>query len=119
MLKEQAQKKADKRKKKKKNQAEKSKQKKEEEKQKQEQEKVEKELQSIQQAQQQRMSVMTDRERRALAAEMRVSGGSKLCDHCGKQLPLVPFERLHFKYCTTACVVAHKKKLEGTQLVMV
>jgi hypothetical protein len=57
---------------------------------------------------------MSEREKRALAAERRLAamtGKSDCCAWCGKQLITVPFERLNFKYCTTTCVVQHKAEL--------
>lgn len=58
---------------------------------------------------------MSEREKRALAAEKRIAaaqGNVKLCEFCKKPLPLVPFSRLDFQYCTTKCLIAHKKELE-------
>ncbi|GAM20943.1 hypothetical protein SAMD00019534_041180 [Acytostelium subglobosum LB1] len=60
-------------------------------------------------------SMLTDRERRALAAEQRFGGtGSSLrrCTHCQMTIMGTPFERLTFNYCSTSCVVAHKKQME-------
>jgi multidrug efflux pump subunit AcrA (membrane-fusion protein) len=65
-----------------------------------------------------KLMTMSEREKRALAAERRIaamSGSADICAWCGKQLVTVPFERLNFKYCTTACVVSHKNQLEGKQ----
>uniref|UniRef100_A0A6U2FIA4 Vms1-associating treble clef domain-containing protein n=1 Tax=Hemiselmis andersenii TaxID=464988 RepID=A0A6U2FIA4_HEMAN len=62
-------------------------------------------------------AALSERERRALAAERRLGVGPTAspifsCDNCGKQSTGgAPFERLAFKYCSTACVVAHKKAL--------
>lgn len=69
---------------------------------------------------------MSDREKRALAAEKRllatkgtlsnllhtcllVTGVITTCEYCKNEIIGVPFERLEFKYCSTKCVVGHKK----------
>ena len=58
---------------------------------------------------------MSEREKRAYAAELRLAGATavKKCDNCGTALTMVPFERLTFKYCSTKCVMEHKKTLEA------
>jgi len=58
---------------------------------------------------------MSEREKRALAAENRFAatlGKSRPCDFCGVPLTMVPFERLEFKYCTVECVHKHMDKLD-------
>jgi hypothetical protein len=89
------------------------------------------------------VSGLSDREKRAQAAELRLlamvtaypppppplrftrshsfaaphctpqKGSGAKCDHCSKPLVRVPFERLNFKYCTITCLQAHKAKTEG------
>ena len=62
-------------------------------------------------------ATMTERERRALAAEKRLGVTPTLsptfvCENCKKpSCGSSPFERLGYKYCSTACVVEHKKVL--------
>eukprot|EP01119_Soliformovum_irregulare_P014473 TRINITY_DN3958_c1_g1_i1.p1 TRINITY_DN3958_c1_g1~~TRINITY_DN3958_c1_g1_i1.p1 ORF type:complete len:618 (+),score=224.98 TRINITY_DN3958_c1_g1_i1:21-1874(+) len=99
----------EKKKKKKKAQAEKVKQKKIEEiEEKKIQEKVEEEKKIVQE-QKAREAKMTDREKRALAAERRLGMGSgKTCAMCQGGLPLVPFERSDFQYCSMKCLAAHR-----------
>lgn len=62
-----------------------------------------------------RIAGMSEREKRAYAAEMRLAGASAVrkCDNCGADLTMVPFERLTYKYCSTKCVLEHKKALES------
>jgi len=57
------------------------------------------------------MEKMTDREKRAFAAESRMPTAPK-CFQCQTNLPIVPFERLKYKYCTIACLQIHMKILE-------
>ncbi|KYQ88554.1 hypothetical protein DLAC_11283 [Tieghemostelium lacteum] len=55
-------------------------------------------------------SKLTDREKRALAAESRSNPLlAKKCDNCNQNIPGVPFERLTYKYCSVACVKSHKQ----------
>jgi len=55
---------------------------------------------------------LPERERRALAMEARMKSKANVCRWCGKSIEnLTPFERLSFKYCSTDCVVAHKREL--------
>jgi len=57
---------------------------------------------------------LNEREKRALAAERRfttLTTSSILCGFCKKNFSSVPFDRLTFKYCSTACVMSHKKEL--------
>ena len=69
--------------------------------------------------QQLRSRQLTARERCLLAAEVRLAAesGSRgcfsgKCDCCETGLDgLVPFERLHFKYCSVSCVREHKYSL--------
>lgn len=58
---------------------------------------------------------MSDREKRALAAERRMKGGAPECDNCGKEIKIEPFERYSFKYCSSECVVEHKRVLDTLQ----
>jgi len=58
---------------------------------------------------------MSEREKRALAAETRFAttqGKTQLCDFCSVPLTMVPFERLEYKYCTLECVRKHMDELE-------
>jgi len=58
---------------------------------------------------------MSEREKRALAAETRYAntiGKTRPCDFCGVQLTMVPFERLDYKYCTVECVRKHMDVLD-------
>eukprot|EP01087_Luapelamoeba_hula_P013788 TRINITY_DN3968_c3_g1_i1.p4 TRINITY_DN3968_c3_g1~~TRINITY_DN3968_c3_g1_i1.p4 ORF type:complete len:133 (+),score=53.20 TRINITY_DN3968_c3_g1_i1:175-573(+) len=70
---------------------------------------------------------MSDRERRAYAAEQRArvqqsvqssssssSSGGAECEWCGKPMGpnVVPYSRLTYKYCSMPCVTEHKKTLE-------
>jgi len=59
-----------------------------------------------------KMKNMSDREKRALAAEKRLMASKGVilkCEQCKNEIAGVPFERLEFKYCTTKCVLEHKK----------
>lgn len=65
---------------------------------------------------------LSEREKRALAAEKRFAqqlaskqtGTTSSCQWCCASLDLlVPFERLSFKYCSTACVKAHRLDIES------
>jgi hypothetical protein len=117
------QKRAEKKKQKKKQQLQRAKQKKQEDEEKKkkeeeelrikrEKEAAEKEAAAIERARQEKMKNMTEREKRALAAENRLKGAEN-CANCGKALTgLVPFERLIYKYCTTQCVLQHRRKME-------
>lgn len=67
---------------------------------------------------------LSDREKRALAAEKRFAqqqaakqaGITSSCAWCSKSLVgQVPFERLTHKYCSTACVKAHRLEMESQQ----
>ena len=62
-----------------------------------------------------KLSSMTDREKRAEALERRLKAlsgeGVESCDACGTPLVRAPFERLEFKYCTTACLRSHRDSL--------
>jgi len=55
---------------------------------------------------------LSEREKRALAAENRIRGNARPCDFCKNLLTMVPFERLEFKYCTVECVRRHMDQLE-------
>lgn len=122
---DQQKKEVEKRKKKKKQQQEKQKQKKEQEKQqkeveeqKKQQDVEKKEIDRVVTDRLAKLSVLSDREVRARAAEVRMQqaqGTLKGCDNCGQPLTMVPFERLDYKYCSTSCVAQHKKTLEGNK----
>ena len=64
---------------------------------------------------------MSERERRALAAERRLAAskaggaGAAKCDKCQAPLIRVPFERLHYHYCSLACLNQHRELLEQKQ----
>jgi len=70
--------------------------------------KVEKELLTVAAARKTKEANLSDREKRALAAEARSLPQPQQCAFCQQPLPLVPFERYQFKYCTTKCVQAHR-----------
>eukprot|EP00808_Paulinella_micropora_P023823 g75994.t1 len=60
-------------------------------------------------------SALSDRERRARAAELRllaVKGEAKRCDWCAKPLTKEPFHLLTFSYCSVDCVGQHKHVLQ-------
>lgn len=63
------------------------------------------------------LSKMSDREKRAIAAERRLNvqkgKTSALCDFCRKAILSVPFERLHYKYDTLGCLQGHTRQLEN------
>lgn len=58
---------------------------------------------------------MSEREKRALAAERRLNPNAITCDNCGKAITTAPFEKFSFKYCSTNCVVEHKRILDTLQ----
>jgi len=58
---------------------------------------------------------MSEREKRALAAERRLNPSANTCDNCGKQILTQPYEKFSFKYCSSACVVEHKRILDALQ----
>ena len=70
------------------------------------------------QAREKAIEGMSDRERRALAAERRLAAsktggaGAARCDQCAAPLIRVPYERLHYKYCTLLCLQKHRDSLE-------
>jgi hypothetical protein len=73
-----------------------------------------KELQRVEQERKKKLDNMSEREKRAMAAETRLQqmqGNLKLCDNCSTPLTAIPFVRFEFKYCTTKCVQEHKKKI--------
>jgi len=90
---------------------------KEQERKKKEAERKKKEEAEAQAAVTKATATMTERERRALAAEKRLGVTPTLsptfvCENCKKpSCGSSPFERLGYKYCSTACVVEHKKLL--------
>jgi len=67
------------------------------------------------------LQALSEREKRALAAEKRFAqqqaakqtGITSCCAWCSSSLAgQVPFERLTYKYCSTACVKAHRLDME-------
>lgn len=58
---------------------------------------------------------MSEREKRALAAERRLNPNANTCDNCGSKITGEPFERFSFKYCSSECVVEHKRILDTLQ----
>jgi len=63
----------------------------------------------------QTINQLTDREKRALAAEQRlaaVKGTARLCDMCRQPLVRVPFHRLEYQYCSTLCLQNHKEVIK-------
>ncbi|KAM8806943.1 tRNA endonuclease ANKZF1 [Eudromia elegans] len=72
------------------------------------------------QAEKQRFAALSDREKRALAAERRLAAqlqgaGSTLADvsrcwHCGESLlGRIPFHYLDFSFCSTVCLQTHRR----------
>lgn len=62
-----------------------------------------------------KMLTMSEREKRALAAERRLNPKANTCDNCGKPITGQPFEKFSFKYCSTGCIVEHKRVLDTLQ----
>jgi hypothetical protein len=58
---------------------------------------------------------MSEREKRALAAERRLNPSAITCDNCGKAIATEPYEKFSFKYCSSNCVVEHKRILDTLQ----
>eukprot|EP01124_Arcella_intermedia_P028610 TRINITY_DN5853_c0_g1_i1.p1 TRINITY_DN5853_c0_g1~~TRINITY_DN5853_c0_g1_i1.p1 ORF type:complete len:143 (-),score=48.29 TRINITY_DN5853_c0_g1_i1:70-435(-) len=58
-----------------------------------------------------KLANMSEREKRALAAETRLSNKQGLCAFCSSPLTMVPFHRLDYKYCSVDCVSRHMKAL--------
>jgi len=57
---------------------------------------------------------LTEREKRAMAAEARIAASkrnSDCCSFCKKPLTMIPFERLKYKYCSVECVSKHMDEL--------
>ncbi len=83
---------------------------------------AEEELEASEKARSAAMASLSDRDKRAMAAEKRMikqlpvgsavrSAG--VCAACGSSLAgVVPFERLTYKYCSMACVKEHRTRLE-------
>ncbi|KAN0027399.1 hypothetical protein ACTFIU_010346 [Dictyostelium citrinum] len=123
LTKQMKQEKEEKKKQKRKQQREKDKIKKQNEKEQQQQQKLDEsqkqqkleDLNLVEQLERSKLSKesqLSDREKRALAAERRHGGISTIvCDNCKNPIPGTPFERLTFKYCSTQCVLSHKKTL--------
>nr|XP_047935609.1 ankyrin repeat and zinc finger domain-containing protein 1 isoform X3 [Anser cygnoides] len=72
----------------------------------------------------QRFAALSDREKRALAAERRLAeqkqdGGTTIsnisrCWHCGESLlGRIPFHYLDFSFCSTACLQTHRRARAG------
>jgi len=66
-------------------------------------------MQQITAVRQRKINSMSDREKRANAAEARIRPTK--CVTCDTVIASVPFERLTYKYCCIECVKEHKKKL--------
>jgi len=61
-----------------------------------------------------RIQTMSEREKRALAAENRIhlaNGIIRRCQLCTAPLTMVPFERLDYHYCSMKCLLEHKRLL--------
>lgn len=59
---------------------------------------------------------LSDREKRAAAAERRVAGSkgtAATCALCKLALLKTPFERLDYKFCSIACLQQHKLQLDA------
>ncbi|XP_061226229.1 tRNA endonuclease ANKZF1 isoform X3 [Neopsephotus bourkii] len=80
----------------------------------------ERQRQEQEQAEKQRFAALSDREKRALAAERRLAvqlqdTGTTLanisrCWHCGESLlGRIPFHYLDFSFCSTACLQTHRR----------
>ncbi|XP_074685009.1 tRNA endonuclease ANKZF1 isoform X3 [Strix aluco] len=76
------------------------------------------------QGEKQRFAALSDREKRALAAEQRLTAqlqdaGTTLanisrCWHCGESLlGRIPFHYLDFSFCSTACLQTHRRARAG------
>lgn len=84
-----------------------------------EQKRIEAEVRKAEVEREAKYKSMSEREKRADAATRRMmlmksmAGGEAMeaCAMCSRPLLEVPFERLTYKYCTTACLRAHKTKL--------
>ena len=59
---------------------------------------------------------LSDREKRALAAERRmgaVKGTGPVCALCALPITKAPFERLQYKYCSSVCLQQHKCEIDA------
>ncbi|XP_010190828.1 PREDICTED: ankyrin repeat and zinc finger domain-containing protein 1, partial [Mesitornis unicolor] len=76
------------------------------------------------QEEKQRFAALSDREKRALAAERRLAaqlqdtsttpGNISRCWHCGESLlGRIPFHYLDFSFCSTACLQTHRRAQAG------
>ncbi|KAM6421215.1 tRNA endonuclease ANKZF1 [Rhynochetos jubatus] len=74
------------------------------------------------QEEKQRFAALSDREKRALAAERRLQlqdadtalANISRCWHCGESLlGRIPFHYLDFSFCSTACLQAHRRARAG------
>lgn len=61
-------------------------------------------------------AALSDREKRALAAERRLGaakGTGPVCALCALPITKAPFERLDFRYCSLPCLQQHKLQLDA------
>jgi len=61
-----------------------------------------------------KISNLTEREKRALAAEARLKATERkgdTCSFCFKSITTIPYERLQYKYCSIECVGKHMDTL--------
>jgi hypothetical protein len=73
-------------------------------------------VQEAMSARAQAVGQLSDREKRALAAERRLgaaSGSGVQCALCKNAITKTPFERLTYKYCDLRCLTAHRLELEA------
>jgi len=76
-------------------------------------------LEQAYQARQQQIKGMSDREKRALAAEERMKAmknEAKRCAYCDKAITSVPFERLQYKYDSLNCLGEHRRQLDKEEV---
>ncbi|XP_056285572.1 ankyrin repeat and zinc finger domain-containing protein 1 isoform X2 [Pseudoliparis swirei] len=82
-------------------------------KQREKEQKEEKRKQDSEAEEKKRFASLTDREKRALAAERRLAeqvADVKRCWFCGESLfGKIPFQYLEYSFCTPSCVQAHRK----------
>eukprot|EP01117_Protostelium_nocturnum_P010589 TRINITY_DN3806_c0_g1_i3.p1 TRINITY_DN3806_c0_g1~~TRINITY_DN3806_c0_g1_i3.p1 ORF type:complete len:664 (+),score=278.14 TRINITY_DN3806_c0_g1_i3:127-2118(+) len=98
---------------------EKQKKRKEEEKKEKLRKNEEAELAKINEERENAMKNMSEREKRAMAAENRIAmsnGTIKKCNLCDTPLTMVPFVRLDYHYCSMKCLNDHRTKLEATSV---
>lgn len=73
------------------------------------------ETNAVLKSREQTLSFMSDREKRALAAERRIAatkGKSTPCAMCDKPITRLPFSRLEYQYCSLECLHTHRLLLE-------